>query len=285
MRAALMMAAVLPRAVARGLGRVLGAMTWNVLRIRRTVSCQNVEASLGGDPRRAARIASASYQFFGRAMMEFAAPGRLRPDALRRVVRVEGLEHLDETRRAGRGAILVTGHFGNWELLGAALAARGYPVYFLVGEQTNARVDRLINALRVRWGVGVIHRGSALRGVLRALRSGAFVAMLADQNVRHDGVFVEFFGRAASTTRGPARFAIHAGCPVIPGFIVPDVHAGGYRATIEPPLRPGSSEPVDRAVFALTDRYTRRIEHWVRRYPDVYFWPHRRWKTRPPVPG
>ncbi len=273
-------AAALPRSARERAGTVVGTLAWHVARVRRDVVTSNVTRALGVDAHRARRIGAASYAALGRAMMEFAALGARRGDALVGGVRFVGIEHFERAREAGRGAILVTGHFGNWELLGAAIAAR-FPLDLLVGEQTNASVDRRINALRAARGVGIIRRGVAARGVLRALAAGRFVAMLVDQDAGRGGVFVPVFGRAASTAPGPARLALRAGAPVIPGFIVPRGD-GGHTAFIEAPLPMPEGVEGDAAVRELSARIALRVEHWVRRYPELYFWPHRRWKTRPP---
>ncbi len=279
--AVLAAAGVLAPGPARAVGAGLGALAWHAVRVRRSVVRENLRRAFDADDRPAGRIGAASYASLGRSMMEFAALGTRRGDDLVAGVRFVGLEHFERAHREGRGAILVTGHFGNWELLGAAIAAR-FPLDFLVGEQTNAAVDRRINALRRRRGIGIIHRGVAARGVLRALAAGRFVAMLVDQDAGRSGVFVPVFGRPASTAPGPARFALRTGAPVIPGFIVPRP-GGGHTAFIEPPLRAGSAGDDEAAVVDLTARIAARVEAWVRRYPELYFWPHRRWKTRPPA--
>jgi KDO2-lipid IV(A) lauroyltransferase len=198
------------------------------------------------------------------------------------MVRVEGLEHFDAALQAGRGAVLFTGHFGNWELFGAAAVAHGYSIHFLVGEQSNRRVDDLMNDLRRAQGIGIISRHVALKKVLRALKDNQMVALLADQNVRKGGVFVDFLGRPASTARGPAMFAIRNGAPLVCGFIYRE-RGGGHVATLEAPLYADPSLEGEAQLVDLTQRFTDRLAEWVRRHPDEYFWAHRRWKTRPPA--
>jgi len=157
----------------------------------------------------------------------------------------------------------------------------GYPVSFLVGEQHNTLVDGLMNRLRQGFGVETIPLTGSLRGVFRALRRNRIVAMLSDQDAGKGGIFVDFFGRPASTPYGPARFAVAAGAPLIPGVAVR--HPGGrHELVIAPPVPapPEGTQPAE-AARLLTQAYTSAFEGFIRRHPDHYFWMHRRWKTRP----
>lgn len=276
--------ALLPRGVGLALGALLGWKAYRIFHIRRKVSVENIRVSLDNNltAREADRIACRSYMNLGRSLVEYGAFRRLSRARVLEMVEIEGLEHFDGALEAGRGAILVTGHFGNWELLGAGIAARGYPVHFLVGEQTNGLVDNLMNDLRRSQNIGIITREVALRKVLRALKDNQFVALLADQDARKAGVFVDFLGRPASTVRGPAMFAVKQNAPIIPGFIWRTA-GGKHHARLEPPLWPDPALGGETAVVDLTQRYTDRISAAVRERPTEYFWAHRRWKTKPPA--
>jgi len=273
---------VLPLPVASALGAFLGWVACELIGIRREVAVGNVERGLGVDRRRARRIVSRCYRNLGRSLVDFAAFFRLDRRALGQMVTFRGLEHLERCLEEGKGAVLFTGHFGSWELLGAALAAAGYPVHFLVGEQSNKLVDGLMNRLRSAQRIGIVTRSNALKKVLRLLARNQFVALLADQDARASGVFVDFLGQPASTFRGPALFALRRGAPVVPGFII---RRGATRhlAIIEEPLWPREDLGEEEAVRELTQRYTSVLEAYIRRHPDHYFWPHRRWKTKPPT--
>jgi KDO2-lipid IV(A) lauroyltransferase len=276
-RGALAMAGALPMGIARAIGAGTGTLAW-VLGVRRRVCLDNITRALGVNRAQASRIARRSYQNLGRSLMEFAAFRRWSgADVLARVD-IDGMDHLVRAREAGRGVLLVAGHYGNWEMLGAAIGHHGHPISFVVGQQTNHRVDDVMNDLRRAQGIGIIPRGTALRKVLQALRANQAVALLADQDARKGGVMVDFLGRPASTVRGPALFALRAGCPILPVFIRRD--GGRHRATVEPPLWPDPARDEDAAVLDLTQRYTDALARQVRAHPDQYFWPHRRWKTQ-----
>jgi KDO2-lipid IV(A) lauroyltransferase len=276
-RGAMWMAGALPLPLASAIGAGVGRCAFDVVRMRREVSVDNITRALGVPAGDAAAIARASYANLGRSFMEFAAFRHLDRRRLLASLDFEGLEHLERVREAGKGGILASGHTGHWELWPAALVARGFPVDSLVGQQTNERIDDVMNDLRRRQGAEIITRTGALRKVMQSLAQGRFVALLFDQDARKGGVMVEFLGRPASTVRGPALFAVRRGCPVVPIFIVRE--NGRHRVVIEPPLYPVSGLDEDAAVLDLTRRCTDRLTDHVRRHPSEYFWPHRRWKT------
>jgi KDO2-lipid IV(A) lauroyltransferase len=276
-RGALSLAARVPLEAGRRVGAAFGWLAFDLARLRRGTSVSNISASLGVSPRQATPIARASYQNLGRSLLEYAAFARLTRAEVVDLTAIEGVEHLEAAVAGGKGAILVAAHMGNWELLGAGIAARGFPIHFLVGEQTNTRVDDVMNHLRRRQGIGIISRSIALRKVMQALADNQFVAILTDQDARKGGVVVDFLGRPAATVRGPAVFVIRRGSPILPCFVWRE--GARHRAVVEPPMYPLPLDDEDEAVRELTQRYTDRITARVREHPDEYFWPHRRWKT------
>jgi KDO2-lipid IV(A) lauroyltransferase len=281
-RAGQALVCALPAGAARELGAALGTFAFSVLRVRRDLTARQVSAALGpGLPRdEAERIAHGAYRNFGRMTFEYARFPRLTKRDIESLVSVTGAEHMRDALARGRGVILVAAHYGNWEMA-AALATMGYPVSFLVGEQRNRLVDGLMNRLRQGLGVETIPLTGSLRGVFRALRANRIVAMLSDQDAGRTGIFVDFFGRPASTPYGPARFALATGAALIPGVAVRH-DRGRHELVVAPPVAaPPDGAPPDEAARAMTQAYTRVFEEFIRLHPDHYFWMHRRWKTRP----
>ena len=265
------------------MGGILGRFAFDCLRFRRRVTLSNITRHLpeaGAD--QALRIARGSYVNFGRGLAEFARLPGVDIGYITRNIRIYGLKHLDDAVRSGKGAILLTGHFGSWELMGCVLGRSGYPVKFVVGIQRNLLVQDLMNRLREASGIGVIELTSVLETV-RHIRAGGFIAMLSDQDAGRRGVFVEFMGTNASTPKGAARLALATGAPIIPGFIV---RSAGIEhiITIEKPIHVDGRGDRDTLVRRATQQYTKVIEDYVRRYPDHWLWAHRRWKTHPPSP-
>jgi KDO2-lipid IV(A) lauroyltransferase len=281
-RVARALLSVLPLRVATGIGAMAGWKAYRIFGVRRRVSIDNIMNSLPAvtSEREADRIACASYMNFGRSMIEFGRFNSLTPDEVKEIVQFGGLQNVEAALEKGNGAILFSGHLGNFELLGAAISAHGYPLKMLVGQQSNSSVDDEIVKLRSRHCDGIIRREEAPKAIFRALAKNSCVAMVADQDARDSGVFVDFLGRPASTARGPAVFAIRRQAPVVPAFIR-RIGGGRHHAEFLPPMYPDPGLKGDDAVVELVQRYTDALADAVRRHPEEYFWAHRRWKTSP----
>lgn len=279
-------ARLLPWSAAVWLGGFLGDVVWSVLRYRRAVALDNLGAVFGATRTEAEReaIAREAYKNVGRTFLEYLRFRTMTRKEIERMVEIEGLEHLDAILAGGRGGVLVTAHFGSWELFGIALAHLGYPMNFLVGKQHNRLVDRLINEHRVRMGIGTIQVGVSARDILRVLRKNEFICILSDQDARRHGVFVNFLGRPASTPQGPAAFALKTGSPIVTGFIT-RTRGAHHRGRVFPPIHVASTGRDREDIVRVTQAYTDQLTQAVLARPDHWFWPHRRWKTQPAKAG
>jgi Kdo2-lipid IVA lauroyltransferase/acyltransferase len=270
------MLGVLPERTALGFGARLGDLV-RMIGIRRDVTADQLARAFPElDDTTREQILRSCYRELGRVAVEYP---RI-PDLVRRpdLARITGEEHLRSVAALERGVILLTGHYGNFELLGAWLS-RVRPVDFVVKPMSNPAVEDWITALRRRAGIGQIPLGAGIRAVYGALETGRWVAMLADQDAHEQGQFVPFFGRLASTPRGPAEIAVRRQVPILMGF--PERRADGERElTILPPLWPRTD--VSDPVAELTTRHVALLETRVREHPDHWLWLHRRWKTAPP---
>lgn len=228
------------------------------------------------------------YANLGRMVAETALLESLTRDELLEIATIEGLEHLDAARKASRtgGAIILTGHFGSFELCAAIMAANGVPISIVYRTANNAYLDRMMRSWREASGIELIRRGVAGRAVLRSLRAGRCVVMPLDQDTRNaEGVFVPFFGRPACTRNGPARLAMRLGVPVVPVFIFRVGESARHRIRISPPLVLEPEGPdraaTDRAIVENVGRMSASIEAAVREAPTHWIWSHRRWKSQP----
>jgi KDO2-lipid IV(A) lauroyltransferase len=269
---------MIPYRLALGIGSFLGWLAFDVFRIRRKVTLANLRNSLGEQRNGLVCIGRRAYRNFARSMVEYSLFPALNKEKVFDMMEITGAEHFDQALSEGRGAIVVAGHFGSWELMGAAVSQRGYPVDFLVGEQRNLLVDNMMNDYRRSMGIGIIKMGAAAKGIIKALKSNRLVAMLSDQDAGSDGTVVEFFGRPASTPKGPAAFALKMNVPIIMGFAIRE-HGGKQRVIIEKPIYPQKSPDKEDDIRRLTQAYTSKLEEYIRSYPDHWFWPHRRWKS------
>jgi KDO2-lipid IV(A) lauroyltransferase len=229
-----------------------------------------------------AEVRIAAYEHLGREVAAMLRLSKLDAKAVVNRTVTEGWEELHEARSLGRGVILVTGHYGNWEIAAASVAARGVPIAAIVRRQGNRLVDERLQELRRNLGVETIYQGQAPTRVPRILRANGVVGIVGDQDARKSGVFTPFFNRPASTHRGPALFALRLNAPVfsciarrLPGNDV-RYEVRGRRVEV------GRTGNLDEDVRALLTELSRRLEEEVRRAPEQYFWFHRRWKTRPP---
>jgi KDO2-lipid IV(A) lauroyltransferase len=206
-------------------------------------------------------------------------------DEVRKRTEVVGYDVMREAWAEGKGVIVLTGHFGNWEVGGASIAAHGIPCDVVAQRQRNSLFDADLVANRNRLGLRVIERGNAPKEVLRALRNGRAVGIVGDQNVRRGGVFVDFFGKPAATARGTAIFSLRAGSPIFLGMArsLPG-SPQRYRVTFER-VDITSTGDMEEDVLRLTRAHTELLEERVREAPEQYFWQHRRWKTLPPADG
>lgn len=226
------------------------------------------------------RVARASYEHLGReTIMMLRLASMSRADLVARTHTVNE----DEARAAvarGKGVVVVAGHLGNWEIGAAMMAARGYAVDVIAKRATNPLFYERVLSARERLGVGVIDFQRATRQALHALRSGRAVAFAADQHAGRSGLWVPFFGRLASTYRGPALMALRTGAAMF--LSIPLRRADGmYEITLEP-IEVERTGDMDADVLRLTQIYTRRLEAAVRANPEQYVWQHRRWREPPP---
>ena len=273
----------LPRSAALQLGAAVASLGYAPLGIRRDVVVKQLRGAFPGlDDAAVRRLARAAYAHLGHVSVETALLPSLGADRVRSIFEgEEGFEQIEDAHRAGRGIILITGHFGNWELAGAYVAARGVPIEVITRRMNNPLFDAYLTRTREESGMQVSPDAEAVRRTPRAFREGHAVAFVADQGVLGlASTFVPFFGRPAKTPRGAAVFALRLGVPTMFCAAVRQP-SGRYRFVVTPvDTTPTGDREAD--VDAVVARYTKILEGWVRRYPEQYFWHHRRWKRQPP---
>lgn len=267
--------------LAQRLGAAIGDLLfWCVPRYR-GVARRNLAAAFAWEAPQVEAVARQVFRNIGKTLVEFLRLPALSAAEIRQLCRLEGMEHLRAALAEGRGALIVTAHYGSWELLAARLVVEGIPLNVVARDADDGATDAFINRIRQGCGYRVIRRQSAPRRVLEALRRNEVVAILIDQNTTQGGRFVPFFGRTAATVTGPAFFALRAGAPLIPGFALrrPD---GSHLGWLDPPVTLVRTEDREADVLQLTARLTALIEAQVRADPTQWFWIHDRWRHRPP---
>lgn len=273
-----------PERLSQGVGALVGAFAGSMLRIRRRTVDQNLRLAFPDwSQRRRDAIARAAYRHLGREAMSLLRLGTLGPDEVRERTEIIGGVALREAVEEGRGVILLAGHLGNWEIAGAALAARGVPLDAVVRRQSNPLSDRRIREMREHFGMRVLYRHNATRPVLKGLREGRAVVLVADQNTggKGSGVFVDFFGVPASAARGPGVLSFRTGASVLfmSIFRLPGTPAR-YRLELKA-LEVSRDQGPDAYAREVVQLFHHCLETEVRKQPEQYFWFHRRWRTRP----
>jgi KDO2-lipid IV(A) lauroyltransferase len=273
---------LLPEGLALGIGGAFGWGAGTLLRVRwQTVMEHLRHAFPEKDEEWRRRLARASFRHLGRESVATFRLSRMGAAEVRARTDLVGWEAVLEAWSQGKGLIIATGHFGNWEMGGSSVVAHGIPCDAVVQAQRNPLFDADLVAVRKRLGLGVIERKTAPKKVIRSLRKGRSVGILGDQNVRRGGVFVEFFGKLASTPRGVAIFALRTGAPVFLGMArsLPGLPQR-YQVSFKPVEFTPSGE-TEEDILRFTELYARLLEEVIREAPEQYFWQHRRWKTRP----
>jgi Kdo2-lipid IVA lauroyltransferase/acyltransferase len=277
----------LPRSVARLLGAGVGrAVYWILPRLRRT-GMRNLELALPEMPVEARQlILKGTYRSLGWQLAEFCRMERYTRANTVDWIRYEGLKHFLEADALGNGVLILTGHLGAWELSSFYHSLMGHPMGMVIRRLDNRRLDAFVNQIRCLHGNRVNHKDDFARGLLVAMRRGESVGILMDTNMTPpQGVFVDFFGKAACTASGLARVALKTGAAVLPGFLVWEAAErggkGGYVLHFGEQVEFEATGDAESDIVALTQKCTSVIETWVRRYPEQWLWIHRRWKTRP----
>jgi len=281
MRAALAGVRIMPRTLALRAGAAAGAFA-HAAGMRRKVTEDNLAVAFPElSPAGRAALARRVYVHFGRMAVDSLRLSASGPSAL--VPHVTGGEIVRIVREAldrGRGAIILTGHLGNWELAGAYLAATGFPLSAVVKAPSNPFIARQTAQVRERLGIESVDMPDAKTVIPQVLRENRAVALVADQGALRSNIWAPFFGRPTKTPAGPGLFAVRTGAPVLFGALVA-APGDRYELMGEVLVERVTGEP-DQAGRMIAERFRARLEALVRRFPDQYLWTHRLWKQQPP---
>ena len=271
---------LLPWRVGLAFGNMLGRMApLFVPEWRMKMAAANVQECLHVSPEEARKIARQSVVKFGRMIIEVLRFPLLNKDTINSVVKTDGLEYLEEAYARGKGVLMCTGHFGNWELLGANVSLHGYPMLSIARKQNNGGMDRFINEYRETVGQKVAYN-QGKEGILamgRYLKEKHLLGILFDQDTNDTGVTIDLFGKEVITPAGPAVFSRTFGSPILPIFMHYDAD-GSCRAKIYPPIYAEKTKDKDRDLYQVTAKLLAVLEQEIRENPPMWFWVHDRWK-------
>jgi len=280
------MTRVLPRRFMLALGSYLGRLAYLLLGRHRRIALDNLEMAMGDElgPRQRRRIIRECWRHFGRITIDTFYLARMSPESIRRLVRIEGREHLRDAAAKGKGILFYSAHFGHWELAAITAGFEGIPLAIIARPLSNPGLEPVLRSMRSVSGNRIIYKRNAVRAIYKALDDGLGVAIMIDQDARERGIFVPFFGRPASTTPTPASIALRTGAPIVPASCVP-AEKGVYRLRIQPAVDTGPTGDAEADIRRITAECTSILEEWIRERPELWLWMHRRWKTQPAAPA
>ncbi len=270
---------LIPRDIGLSFFRTLGLILFYLMPNRRKIALTNLEICLGRDKNteERKRIAKESFKNSIAIGFDFLKILQLHPDEQSRLVEVSGEENLIDALEMKKGVFAVSAHLGNFPLMLTFMSKRGLKVNVVTRQIKAIWADRLYTGMLNRFGTGTITKDRVALGIIRALKNREIIGYVLDQNMQRDtGIFVNFFGRKASTIRGLATFANKYGSPILPAYVVSSPE--GHRIFIDKPYIFDSSQENE---LELTQRFTSLVESWIRKYPEQWIWYHRRFKTRP----
>lgn len=276
--------AVLPRRAVLALGGGLGRLAYRLDPKHRRIVESNLAVAFGSEMTSSerSRLSKRFFARLGRNLFDILKATHMSAARVLGLFEVEGRAHMDRALATGKGVLLFTGHYGNWEFTIPGLVECA-PLQAIHRDLDNPFIGRDLARLREKFGAGTISKFGAAKPVLKSLARNEIVAILIDLNVLHSSgpVFVDFFGRPAATTPALAAFHLKTGAPIVPMFCEP-LARGRYRMTFEEPLVFERTGDHDADVLKITQSCTKMIERRIRKRPELWFWVHKRWNTRPP---
>lgn len=263
-------------------GKILANVAWIFLPAKRkNLARKNIRACLNTSDEETERIAKKSSLQFGQIFMEVMCFPKLK-NQMQDHVKVTGLENLtnyiNSPDRNGRGAVIMTGHCDNWELMGGAFAQNGIPLVGVAKKQKSEGADKFMNEQRTLIGMHITYH-SDVREMYKLMDAGHFIGLIMDQDVgRHDGVPVKFFNRVTNYVTGAASMSRFKKIPIFPAFMhknPDDTHT----LEIFPPIYTERTKDKREDIRKMTQTLATLTEEHIKKYPDEWFWLHDRWKS------
>ena len=272
---------LLPRGFCYGVARRLADLYSSRSLADREAVRRNLTVVLEREP--SSHEVSEVFRHFAMYLVDFFRFSRLTPEKVRRWIRVEGVEHMEEALKAGKGAIGLSAHLGNFELAAAVLALMGFPVYAAVFVHQNPHVDAFFSRQRARVGVHAIrvrskNQRNLFEASLAALQKNGILALVGDRDFFGNGLELPFFGKRVRIPRGPAAFSLRTGAPIVPGFLVREKD-GTYRFMLEKPIHAPENLSREEGVRQMTQQCVEAMSRVIRKYPTQWYLFQEFWRT------
>lgn len=270
---------LLPYNLSLSFGKALGRIVSASIRSRYQIAWKNITESFPELPEEKVRaIIKSCWENLGMGLSEFSKIPNLSKEKFNSLVRVDGLNHIVDSHKTGRGALIFTAHYGAWEIAAQLLPFSGFQTAVIARRVKNPYVNELVNRIRGTNGIKVILAKNALRESLRWLKQGNILVVLIDHRITEGNLQIPFFGKPANTTALPAILALR--------YLVPVHSAVGFRENekihiqFSPALEFSDLKQTERerGIYEATLRMNAVIEDWIRKSPEMWLWIHNRWK-------
>ena len=265
--------------------RLMGRIWWAVMKRHRDRALDNLRPALGDRYGEAQlrRIARRSFEHFAQLyLVELVLTPRLVTEwSWARHVELVALGPALRELLAERGSILLTGHFGNYELLGYTICRLGLPLTAVMRPLDNPLINRYLEGSRAAGGLSLLYKKGVTAIAGEIIDRGGALSFIADQDAGRKGLFVDFFGRKASTYKSIGLLAMQKRVPIIVGYAARVRRGFHYRIAVERIIQPEEWESQTDPLHWITQTFSSALETAIRRWPEQYLWVHRRWKHRP----
>lgn len=275
---------LMPRRAALWLGRRIGDLAHALDARHRKLVMDNLDLAYGEELSLSEkkRITRGTYQHFASMFIDLIRPYKVSERKLAKLAEYQGMENLQAAYDLGKGVLVLTAHYGYWELMGVAQGYTGNTLDVLARQLDNPLLDNILRNYRSQSGNNVVYKKNAIKAIMETLKAKRGAAVLIDQNVNPNrGIFVNFFGVPACTTTVVSSLAVKTGAPIVPAFSMP-LPGGRWKFIYEKPVEYELLENRKETIDNLTQECTNIIESYIRKQPEIWLWLHRRWKTRPP---
>ena len=273
---------LLPIRLGLGVGNGLGRLFFYLLKRKRQEAINNLDIAFGSSKsiEEKKRIAKEVFENLGKNFVEVVSLVKFNKINIDKYIECKGFEAIERLIGQEKGGIVLSGHFGNWELMAHYFAIKGYRVNVIARRVRMEHFERFLNRIRKRNRVNILYRDASPRDIIELLKKNEFVGFMPDQDMDSvSGVFVDFFGKKAYTPNGPAILNYLTKAPIIPCFMVRKEF--GHEIIVEGPIQLKDTGDREKDILENTQRYSKVIENYIRRFPSQWVWFHERWKTRP----
>lgn len=272
---------IVPLRIALAIADICGYVAfWAAVKYRR-IAIENLKQAFGKEKTETEirAIALGVFKNLCRNAVELINAPKLTCANLEKYIKIRNIERVSEALKNGKGILMLTGHFGNWEVLAMAFKIKGYHGAAIGRRIYFEKYDKFLNGLREYHGVKIIYRDDSPKAILRVLKQNGIMGILADQDVDSvEGVFVNFFGRPAYTPVGPVALARASGASLMPAFMIR--RGNSHELVVEKPIELSTTDNKESDAITNTQKWSDVVESYIRQYPDHWVWMHRRWKTR-----